>query len=232
MTSQQENTLSMCRAVVLFSLDPIWTLLIGTVPAMSNAYAEIAHLLPTFDTDAEGQTSSTFKKKGATADKKQRRSALVIAVNAVSGPLYALGDIQGDHEMKAVANVSPSKLTAMRDDILTSRATSIHVLATAHAAALVSQGVTAAILNNLQAKIAAWSANTQVPRQHIATGKGHALALTNTLKSMTGILKERLDRLMLPFKASHPSFYAVYKASRVIYDHASGQNPPPAPPTP
>jgi len=37
---------------------------------------------------------------------------------------------------------------------------------------------------------------------------------------------------MLPFRSTHPSFYAACKASRVIHDTAGGGDDPPAPPTP
>ena len=145
--------------------------------------------------------------------------------------LFALGASLGDNEMKAVANLTESKLKTMRDDLLGSRANSIHVFATANAAALIPAGVTAAQLTALNNQKNTWLANTQRPRQLKAVAKGHTVNLLAQIKTIDALLKEQLDKLMLPFKATNPSFYADYTANRVIHD-THGKKKAPAPPTP
>ena len=233
MTAIQENKLSMYHAVVSFSLDTPWLALIASVPALQNGFSTLGHLLSPLDASSTGQTTSTQQSTGATQDKKIRRDNLINAILAVAGPLYALGASLGHNEMSAVADVTPSKLKTMRDDLLGSRATSIHTLATANAAALVPNGVGPAHLTTLLNQRNTWNASTQRPRQLKATAKGHTTSLAAQMKVIDALLKKQLDKLMLPFKASNPNFHAVYTANRVIHD-TSGPTPtaPPVPPVP
>ena len=231
MTIIQENKLSMYRAVFTFSDDIPWVTLIATVPMLQNKFAILGHLLTPLEAGSEGQSTSTQQSTGATADKSTRRANLVTAILAVAAPLYAVAASLGDNEIKAVADVTASKLKALRDDLLGSRANSIHVLASANAAALVPAGVTAAILLDLLNKKNTWIANTQRPRQLKAVAKGHSATLVAQFKAVDALLKEQIDKLVLPFKATSPSFHAVYTANRVIHDTA-GKKKAPAPPVP
>ena len=231
MTDRQENKLSMCRTVLLIPLDPVWQPLIATVPALANGFTSLAYLIDPLESQTEGQTSSKARTKGATRDKVARKEALVTAILAVCGPLHALGANLNDNEMQAVARSTPSGLKAMRDDLLTSRATSIFILANANAAALVPYGVPGSALTGLAAKRDAWSAGTQRPRQHQAATKAATVNITTAFKDIDTLFRNVLDQLMLPFKASNPSFYTVYQASRTIVDtKAKKKTPAPTPP--
>ena len=232
MTALQENKLSMYHAVVSFSLDTPWLALIASVPALQNGFASLGHLLTPLDASSTGQTTSTQQSTGATQDKKTRKDNLINAILAVAGPLYALGAALGNNEIVAVANTTASKLKVMRDDLLGSRATSIHTLATANAAALVPNGVGPGQLSALLNQRNTWNANTQRPRQLKASATGHGVNLSAQLKVIDALLKNQLDKLMLPFKASNPSFYSVYLANRVIHDTSGKKKTPPAPPPP
>ena len=230
MNDLQEDQLSMYEAVLEFSMDPAWTTLIGSVPDLENAFAQIAHLLTPVTGGSTGQGSSTQQGKGATTDKKGRKNALVDVIIAVSGPLSAHGAATGDNEIIAVADTSAARLRKLRDGILGSRATSIHTLATAHAAALVPKGVTAATLNALTTFTGNWTAQIQRPRQHKAQAAARAVEIKNGLKALDALVKKQIDKMMLPFRASAPSFYAAYQASRVIHNTAAKKKAPAPPP--
>jgi len=233
MNDREENKVSMFEAVNDFGQDPAWAAVIASVDDLQNGFAQLGHLLPPITGSTTSQNTSTQQGKGATADKKARKAALVDGILAVSGPLSALGAQLDDNEMIAVADTSAAKLSKLRDGILGSRATSIHTLATAHAAALIPKGVTAAKLTALATLTANWEARLQRPRQHKAEAAGHKVAVTNAIKLLDTFLKKQLDKLMLPFRSTHPSFYAAYKAARVIHDTAgAGEEDPPPPPTP
>ena len=231
MNDRQENKLSMCRTVLLIQLDPVWQPLIATVPALANGFTQLAYLIDPLEIETEGQSTSKKKVKGAALDKKARKLALVTAILAVCGPLHALGANLGDNEMQAVAKATPSELKAMRDDLLTSRANSIHVLAAANAAALVPYGVPAPALTTLADTRDAWAAGTQVPRSHVVATTAATVNIGAAFTAIDALFKNVLDQLILPFQASNPSFYTVYKASRVIVDtKAKKKTPAPTPP--
>ncbi len=232
MTATHENKLSMYHAVVSFSLDTPWLALIASVPARQNGFSTLGHLLSPLDASSTGQTTSTQQSTGATLDKKTRKENLINAILAVAGPLYALGAALGNNEITAVANTTASKLRSMRDDLLGSRATSIQTLASANAAALIPNGAGAAHLTTLLNQRNTWNANTQRPRQLKASATGHGVNLTAQVKVIDALLKNQIDKLMLPFKAINPSFYAVYLANRVIHDTSGKKKTPPAPPVP
>ena len=229
----------MFDAVYDFGLDPAWAATIATVPALGNAFVQVGYLLDPINGILggggganEGQTTSTQQGLGATADKKDRRTVLTNATLAVAGPLSAYGAAQGDHQIMAVSNITPSKLLTMRDGLLASRARSVHTLAAAHAAALVSRGVTSLELDALADAVTDWRNKVQRPRLHKALARGQSAIITKALKALDLFVKTQLDKLMLPFAQKDPGFYAAYKAARVIHDNPGGGGggaPPPPP---
>ena len=227
----------MYLALYDFGQDAAWAAPIATVPALGNGFVQLGYLLDPITGllgggggAGEEQTTGTQQGLGATADKKQRRKDLTEATLAVAGPLSALGSALGDNEMVAIADITASKLQTMRDGLLGSRARSIHAVATAHAAALVANGVTSVERNALAAAITGWIARVQRPRQRKAFAKAQAVVIEKSLQALDVFVKTQLDKLMLPFKAKAPSFHAAYQASRVIHDNPGGSGSPPAPP--
>jgi len=239
MDADQENKLSMYEAVYDFGQDPAWAPLIATVADVANGFVQVGYLLDPITGIVSGGGGSSAKQitskaqgEGATADKKARRQTLAETAMPVAGPLFALGAALGDNEISAVADTTEAKLLKLRDGILGSRCSSIHTLATLHAAALVPKGVTALMLTDLLTAITDWDDKVQRPRQHKAAATGEKVVIEQALAALDDFVKKQLDKMMLVFKKPHPSFYAAYKAARVIHDTNSPGAPPAPPPTP
>ncbi|HEY5297740.1 MAG TPA: hypothetical protein VIK59_07430 [Verrucomicrobiae bacterium] len=66
----------------------------------------------------------------------------------------------------------------------------------------------------------------------VAGRVGQTTTLPATIKSVTSILRNRLDKQMVMFKKSNPEFYAGYLAARVIVDRGGHSASSPTPPAP
>jgi hypothetical protein len=238
MTAAEENKLSMYEALYDFGQDTAWTTLIASVPDVANGFVQIGYLLtPIIGPVGAAAKRDTHKarKEGATQDKTDRRKAIIDTLLPIAGPLSSLGSKLGDNEIVAVADVTETDLFKMRDGLLGSRARSIHTLATENAAALASgKNITATHLGALDTAILAWETKVQRPRQQAAAATGEAAAIKDGIKALDTFVKKQLDKDMLFFRTSAPSFYTAYLAARVIHDTSGKKKPagPPAPPAP
>jgi hypothetical protein len=71
------------------------------------------------------------------------------------------------------------------------------------------------------------------PRTAITVRKGATEAIETLIKDGTAILTNRMDKLMVDFKVSHPDFYQEYFDARIVVNTgAKGGDEPPAPPVP
>lgn len=127
----------MYRAVLTFSDDVPWVTLIATVPMLQTNSPSSATSSPRWMPAAKAKPPAPSKAKAPPSTKRPGAKTSASPSSPSPAPLYAVGAANNDNEMTAVANITPSLLKGLRDDLLGSRATSIHALASANAAALV-----------------------------------------------------------------------------------------------
>ena len=70
------------------------------------------------------------------------------------------------------------------------------------------------------------------PRTAVAGRAGQTRTMPPAVKTVTSLLRNRLDKQMLMFKRSNPEFFAGYLSARVIVDRHGGGGATPTPPTP
>ncbi len=202
----------------------IWTPLVP----YATAHGEFLANLGLIEDNTEKQE---LQLDGIATNKRERRDVMVALTLAVAQAAYALATDTGDPELKAKMNYSRSDLLEGRDTVIGQRCQGVHTEANAVAGSLVAYGVTAADLTALQTAINKYVAVVSAPRTAITIRKGATAAIETLTRENLTILNERMDKLMVTFKTTAPSFYQAYFDARIIVD-LGGKEEEPEPPTP
>jgi hypothetical protein len=128
----------------------------------------------------------------------------------------AYAEQSGDERLAAKLNIPFSKLSSGKDSRITSNCRNIHKAASSVADSLGEFKVTAAKLKALKQKTDDSKKLSTKPREALAERKAATRSIPVRLRQATRLLRRQLDPLLTPFKASHPEFYAHYKAARRI----------------
>jgi hypothetical protein len=123
-------------------------------------------------------------------------------------------------------NFGRGEILHMEDEQIQQACTIILNAGLAHVANLGDYGVTAVKLTNFETLIANWHVESQLPRVAIAARKVATKAIPVLLRQMDVILKDQLDKLMVLFKDSEPTFYNTYVEARKVVDSGHGAKGP------
>ena len=134
-----------------------------------------------------------------------------------------LGHTEGDANLAALADLSPSALDSMRLEELSNRATVVLAEATARAQDLAGMNITPANIEELRQALQDFNDAKEQPRTAVADRMAQRESLTTLLSKTSGLLQDQIDRLVNLFRRSNPEFVAGYRAARVIVDRAATQ---------
>ena len=81
---------------------------------------------------------------------------------------------------------------------------------------LAGSGITEALLDDLDAKVALAAEQILQPRNTIVAKRAATEGLVTVLREVDDILREGIDPLIYPLRKAHPDFYARYRAAREI----------------
>ena len=153
----------------------------------------------------------------------------------IAGQISALATKNNDPNLAAQVELTLPQLDKIADDDLEALGQRISGLATANLAALADYNITQADVKNLDALTSQFHGQKTAPRTAVAGRAAQTKTLPPAVKTITSLLRNRLDKQMLIFKKSNPEFYAGYVSARVIMDrhgHNDGSNPTPPSSTP
>jgi len=227
MRQNLENRISMFYSVqeACNAHTATWTPLVP----FSDAFTEMQGKLDRIEDNIEIQERPL---EGIARDKREKKLAMVKKALEVAEAGYALATATGDPDLQEKMNYSRSNLLAGRDTVIGQRSQSVHTDASAVAAALVPYGIVAADLTTLQTLIDAYVAVVASPRTAITVRKGSTEAIATLVSETSGILNDRMDKLMPQFKAANPDFYQEYFDARIVVDLGGNEEeeaPPPGP---
>jgi hypothetical protein len=180
------------------------------------------------------QLKQSTTTTGVTQDKRTVREAMCSAAAMVGGAVAAYADKQNNHELFAAVDFTAPDLMHQSEAECVTHCTAILNAATANLAALAAvNSLTQADLDDLSAKVDAFNAALERPRQTKAGTKGATDQIPDAIAAADRIAERQLDRLMERFHASNPDFYSAYQVARVIVDAGGGKGAAPTPaPTP
>lgn len=175
--------------------------------------------IPLIEANRDAQTLETT---GITTDKTAKRAAMVEKALFLENRLQSYANVTSNPELLESIQYSASDLKKARDTDVVGICNTILAKATANAAAIVTYGVTAAMITDLQAAIAAYSATLAKPKAAKSQTKTATENLAKLFKEADELLVKRLDLDIELFKASKPEFYSQYKTARMIVSTGGG----------
>jgi hypothetical protein len=221
MDIRQTNKSNMYRSVVTVATNH--TDLTKSVAAFGRQVTALQTTLYTIDALAQAQEAST---KGITLDKTRIADILVNATLAVAGAVAAWASENNNEEVRVKMTFTPSSLKGGLDRQIPTTAKLVADEAAKHD--LTEFGAGPLALEAFNAKITAYHAIMNAPREAVVATSGLTTALEQQFALGDKILKERLDKLMEQFRESQPQFFAEYRGARTIVDRGGSQQGTPA----
>lgn len=186
-----------------------WT----SLGAFKRAVTAFDDCLETIDDLARIQAD----KSGAGAEKALCLVALVTDAHTISSAVAALAADTNDANLAAKVAFSRSVLKRGRETQIITRCENIHAAATENLDALDDEyGVTQAKLTALQQKIDAFRTAQPKPRRTRASGSAATEQLRECFAQADLIANEKLDKLVVQFEKSEPTFFSEYISARKI----------------
>lgn len=213
MNAKQEAKLNMYRTVENYCNEN--TTIISTNVAFMAAFTEFKAKIVAINTTLQ---QDAVNITGIAQDKKNAKLALCEKAADIAGLIYAYAETVSNETLKQEVNYSLSALIKTREETLVARCQNIYNAGVLNQSSLTDYGITPAILANLQSLITAFNAQTPKPRTAISQRKTLTANLVTLFKETDKILRTRMDKLVITFKAAHPDFVKTYEAARVIVD--------------
>lgn len=170
----------------------------------------------------QNRDAQTLETTGITTDKTAKRAAMTEKTLFMENRLQSYANVVNNPELLESIKYSASDLKKARDTDVIGICNTVLAKANANAAAIVTYGVTAAMITELQAAITAYSATLAKPKAAKSQTKTATENLTKLFKEADELLTKRLDLDIELFKTSKPDFYSQYKTARIIIPTGGG----------
>ncbi len=227
MNANQINKLNMFEAVQAFlaNTQTTWT----SITAIGAAKLELDGKITAIRTERQKQEKDA---SGLVKERKLVRETLTRQALKVSGALMAYASATNNAELMGVVDYTPSAFKLKRDNIVYDMARIIYEAAQPLATQLAGYNIVAADITQLQTLLGQFL--TAIPKRRNATAvsKSATTAIGGLFKDADAILKNKLDKLVLSFRATNPDFYTNYLNARIIVDLGAGKEPDVVPAAP
>ena len=218
MTDSENNKYRMYLSIEK-TLDENGTLLAG-VPALVSAKTILsANIVAIGGYSTQLLSDST----GQTIVKKQSRDVLENAILKVSGGLVAYCTAENLVAQRKDINFKPYQLNRAKEIELYNMAAALLVVALPVKTLLASYLITEADIEELDALHTAFLKSIPGKRDSVGSAVAARLAMRLLFKETDLLIKDKLDNLVVIFRAANPEFYTKYTSARVIVDLGHGK---------
>ncbi len=213
MTDDQINKLNMAEttATVLANYKPSWEL----IPVFVSSEALLKNAIAAIHAQSQKQASSP---KGFTVSKKNIKQQLLNSALQAIGPVASHAVLIDDQVLLKKISFSENNLNHCREQDLVNKARIVHTEAKNYILLLAPYGYREADLDAFGVLIDQFEA--AIPLRRTATSE--ISTATDNLRihfhDLNGILRTKLDFLMLSFMTTQPDFYKTYTSARIIVD--------------
>jgi hypothetical protein len=221
MNDREENNLSMKIAVekVLTDHEPVW----NSIPQFVNAVALLHSKNESVVLERQKQEKQI---SGITMNKFASKEAMCKTAAEVSSIVMAYASSINDNELKKTVSYSYTRMLQDRDTLARDRCLLIYNTAMPLAATLADFGLVAGKLPELNTSITNYSTLISAPRTATGDRKTAGLNIEKLLKDSDLILKNSIDKMMVPFKTTNTDFYNKYISARIIIDYGKRTHKP------
>lgn len=164
----------------------------------------------------QNRDAQTLETTGMTTEKTAKRNSMIDKTLFMINRLQSYANVVNNPELLESIKYSASDLKKARDTSVVGICNTVLAKATANAAAITAYGVTAPMITELQAAIAAYSATLAKPKAAKSQTKTATENLIRLFKEADELLTKRLDLDIELFRTSKPDFYSQYKTARII----------------
>lgn len=208
-----ENKFTMYRAVETLLDDN--TAKTAAIPIFATRLTEFKDVLVQIVDKEDSRTTATM---GMTADKKEKRNAMIEDAAVLAAKMRTLGFDTNDDRLIEMGDLKRSDLARMRDTQLIPTVQGLKNTADLNSAELAPYGVTALMITDLDTKLTDYNTALGSKESSFSVKGAAYTALLGLFDSADDILKNKLDNLMEGFKTSDNEFYNQYKIAREIHD--------------
>jgi hypothetical protein len=213
MTSTQENQVTAFQSVDYYlnkdTVSPIWQ-------ADPDLSAYIAQLGTAIDEILAFGTVQETDTTGTAAHKRTVKYSLITAMLKVIEGTVAHAVMIGDIELQEAADFTLTDLVRARDTILVEQATLIYEKAWPLRVQLVARRISEADITLVSTLKEEYYNLLPQPRDTIVTTKGATSDLGIKIRETSGLLRNKIDRLIRPYRTDHAGFVKGYFDSRII----------------
>lgn len=213
MNNRQEDKLSMFITVEDVCEDN--EDILSSMPAFVKSFDRFKKVVSQIVTQQEIQKGKTT---GITENKQKEEDRLIQITLEIASAVHSYASLIGDNGLKSNVDYSPTELKSARDTDLRAICQSVHRTAESVISGLADYGKTQEDLDKLQKAIDDFSEMLSKPRSAIGTRATATSRLQELFKEGDDLLKDHLDMMMVSYKASHPTFYNMYRSARMIVD--------------
>ena len=227
MDQVQTNRITMFKTVaaVLAQHNSVW----NSMAPMVSAVQQFKDQIGAIDEMALKQETPTT---GAADEKAAAREALRGDLFLTCEALSVLAHTSNDHNLLALADVTPTDLRKLGDEELSRRAISVLAKANTMKTELAPLMVTQANLDELDQALQAFQLTKETPRTVVANRVAQTTSLPSLINDANNILRNHIDRLVNLVGRSNSEFVAGYRSARVIIDRKASHSTPPNPNSP
>jgi hypothetical protein len=213
MTDDQINKLNMAVAshTVLGKNNDFWK----NIPVFVSSEALLKNAIAAIHAESQKQASNP---KGYTVSKKNIKQQLLNSTLQAIGPVASHAVLIDDQVLLKKISFTENNLNHCREQALVNKARIVHTEADKYILLLSPYSYREADLDAFSALISQFEA--AIPLRRTATSE--ISTATDNLRilfhDLSGILRNKLDFLMLSFMITQPDFYKTYTSARIIVD--------------
>jgi broad-specificity NMP kinase len=213
MTTNQENKLTMCRAVITY-LNQHETMLNG-LPHFTECFTQLKDLVNQIEENKKNQETQIT---GITKQKNEWRDKLIELAGEIANKVKVYAIFAKNTILKEEVDYKDTDLRKVANNVLKDRAQIIYDKALENMAQLADYRVNQELLDNLAEAIQKFTDAMPNTRVSQVSKKGTTINLKNAFAEIDDLLKQRLDGLLLILKKDEAQFYTGYSNARIIID--------------
>jgi hypothetical protein len=226
MKATQESKINMYNAVNAYCNTNSGV--VSSVPAFQTAFNSFAGQLSVLIelVQAEAQVIT-----GVTMSKAQLKDSLCQQAASLAAIVFAFATATNNTVLAEQVNFSVSDLKRLKDDELPPVCNNIIAAINTNVGDLVDYGITPAMVTDFATLITSYITSVPAPRNAVSQRKAYKAQIKTSMKTIDGILKKQMDKLVVQFKTTNSMFYNAYISNREIIDAPTSSETPQATPT-
>lgn len=187
----------------------------SVAPAITATRTALVNLLNEINTQGDEQA---MPLRPRTAMRNEQFEAAALATHRIARLVRGYALAAGDTALAGQVEFSRTDLAQGRFNRRLQAMRQVHAAAQARAAALAPEGLSSAMLADLETKIAAAAAGLAVPRSNIAARKLAIQNLVEAFDRLEHLLVYRLDPLMEELGQTDRQAWSRYLTARAVID--------------